>query len=147
MLLMKTAISTAESYCVAPLMVDSLMTMRTTMSSIEKYRWQSGRILWTMDSVEMWTAIRSSTAPTNSAPTSRHGSEPDMIQMDLFHQTLTTMGTGGWRTPPAMRARCTGGCRHRAQTMPVTDMTGSGGAGSLRSTTATILDMGSSTGL
>ena len=144
---MKRVISTAESYCVAPLMVDSLMTMRTTTSSIEKYRWQFGRTLWTMDSVGMWTAIRSSTAPTNSAPTNRHGSEPDMIRTELFHRTLTTTGTGGWRMPPATRARCTGGYRHRAQTTPATDMTGSGGAGSLRSTTATIQDMGSSTGL
>ena len=141
---MKRVISTAESYCVAPSTADSPMTTRTTTSSIEKYQWRSGRTLWTMDSAEMWTAIRWSTAPTNSAPTGRHGSEPGMIRMELSHRTPTTTGTGGWRTPPATRVRCTGGCRGLVQTTPATDMTGSGGAGSLRSTIATILGTGSS---
>ena len=143
---MMTATCTAGLSCAALSTAVSPTITRTTTNSTGRSRSRSGVTPWRMDSVAMSTAIRSSTAPIYSPPTSPLGPALDTTPTEHCPRTQITMGTGGWTTPLVVWKTGTGAYRGPGLTMPVTGMTGCGGAGSPPSTPVRTRAMGSTSG-
>ena len=140
---MMTATCTAGLSYAALSTVASPTITRTTTNSTGKSRSRSGMTRWRTASVAMSTAIRSSTAPIYSTPTSPLGRASDTMPMEHYPLTPTITVTGGWTTPLVVWKTGTGAYRGPGPTMPVTGMTGCGGAGSLHSTPVRTRVMGS----